>query len=262
MESFYDEFSKSLAASVPRRQSLRLLGAALAGAIFSPLGLNTAWSAGRDPCKDFCHCSTKKQQNACLAACRACNSNPTLLCGACGSYACTDFANDFYNCRACGNACDKTGPYEVGSCVNGACVYDCVEGTVECDGTCTPVLSDPRNCGACGNVCPESAPYCNQGECSACAPGLVLCGGLCVNLAGDPGNCGACGNICPQSAPHCDQGVCVANDCVYPLVSCGGVCVNILSDSSNCGACGNVCPPGFFCSSGVCWDPICQFVEC
>jgi hypothetical protein len=36
----FDEFSKSLAEkSVSRRGSLRLLGAALAGAILSPLGL-------------------------------------------------------------------------------------------------------------------------------------------------------------------------------------------------------------------------------
>ena len=55
MTNHWDEFSKSLAEkSVPRRQSLRLLGAALAGAILSPLGMGTAWAGGRDPCKDFC----------------------------------------------------------------------------------------------------------------------------------------------------------------------------------------------------------------
>ena len=208
MTHLFDEFSKSLDESVPRRQSLRLLGAALAGAIFSPLGLGTAWAVGTDPCKAFCHCSNKKQQSACLAACRACNSNPTRLCGACGSYACTDLANDFYNCSACGNACDKAGPYEVGSCVNGVCVYDCVEGAVDCNGTCTPVRWDPANCGACGNVCAAPTPYCNQGTCSECPAGAANCGyGYCSDLTYDNANCGGCGIVCPYYE-SCTGGYC------------------------------------------------------
>jgi len=256
MSHQWDEFSKSLSEAVPRRQSLRLLGAAIAGAVFSPLG--TAWAAGPDPCKAFCNRCSKAQRNQCLAACQACNGNTARLGGYCGSFVCcqtaacsgvcsdlrsdpncgacgincgdigetccgsycADLANDVENCGRCGVRCDLTGPYEYGACVEGACVYECVDGALDC------------------------------GD------------GMCTYLGSDPNNCGACGNVCPESAPHCDQGVCVANDCVYPLVSCGGVCVNILSDSSNCGACGNVCPSGFFCSSGACWDPICQFVEC
>ena len=35
MEHFYDEFSKSLAASVPRRESLRRMGAVFAGAVLT-----------------------------------------------------------------------------------------------------------------------------------------------------------------------------------------------------------------------------------
>jgi hypothetical protein len=35
MERFYDELSKSLGASVPRRESLRRMGAVFAGAVFS-----------------------------------------------------------------------------------------------------------------------------------------------------------------------------------------------------------------------------------
>ena len=46
MESIYDELSKSLAASVPRRQSLRLLGAAIAGAVFSPWGTGLGCRVG------------------------------------------------------------------------------------------------------------------------------------------------------------------------------------------------------------------------
>ena len=46
MDHLFDEFSKSLAESVPRRESLRRLGAVFAGAVLSPLGVGTAW-AGR-----------------------------------------------------------------------------------------------------------------------------------------------------------------------------------------------------------------------
>src|SRR4051794_3340335 len=209
MEHFYDEFSKSLAASVPRRESLRRMGAVLAGAVFSQLGLGTAWGAKPDPCKTFCaRCSNKTQQNQCLAACQACSGNTGRLGGHCGGYVCcqtascsgvcsdlksdpncgacgnncraygesccgnycADLANDVENCGKCGTRCNLTGPYEYGACLRGACVYDCVEGAMVCNGTCTPVHSDPYNCGACGNVCPASTPYCDQGTCSPYAP--------------------------------------------------------------------------------------------
>jgi hypothetical protein len=44
MDHLFDEFSKSLAESVPSRESLRRLGAVLAGAVLSPLGVGTAWA--------------------------------------------------------------------------------------------------------------------------------------------------------------------------------------------------------------------------
>jgi hypothetical protein len=218
MTHHWDEFSKSLAEkSVPRRESLRLLGAALAGAILSPLAMGTAWAGGRDPCQAFCRCRNKTQQNACLAACNACGKDTNRLCGTCGSYACTDLANDFYNCGACGYVCDEPGPYEDGACVDGHCFYSCVEGAADCDGAaCTPLWADPDNCGACGNVCPESAPYCNQGVCSSespCSPPYpTLCGDVCVNLSTDYFNCGACGNVC-YGFDYCAAGVCESS---YP----------------------------------------------
>jgi hypothetical protein len=306
MTHHWDEFSKSLAQPLPRRESLRRLGIALAGAVLSPLGLQTA-SAGhhpkqqQDPCKSFCKCRSKKQQNACLAACKACGNDPRFLCGSCsGGYACTDLANDPYNCGACGSACDQAGSYEYGVCVSGECDYFCIEGADRCDGTCTLLGGDPFNCGACGNVCPETAPYCNQGECAACPPGTALCGGQCVDLLTDPSNCGGCGihcadseacisgfcesgGACPEGQVRDDLGVCCDPGCTpdnpyYPncgtvcgdpcltfwtgLTWCNPTCVGLQSDPYNCGACGNVCPDGFVCSSGACWDPICQFVEC
>jgi hypothetical protein len=293
MTHHWDEFSKSLAQPLPRRESLRRLGIALAGAVLSPLGLQTA-SAGhhpkqqQDPCKSFCKCRNKKQQNACLAACKACGNDPRFLCGSCsGGYACTDLANDPYNCGACGSACDQAGSYEYEVCVSGECDYFCIEGADRCDGTCTFLGWDPNHCGACGNICPESAPYCNQGECSGCPPGTALCGGQCVNLLSDPNNCGACGNVCGGSTPNCSQGACVGgcqgycperwcggdgcggvcacpsgtycesdgwcyDACVFPFILCGGVCVDPTSDRYNCGGCGIQCASDEACISGFC----------
>jgi hypothetical protein len=238
MEHFYDEFSKSLAASVPRRESLRRMGAVFAGALLGQLGLGTAWAAGQDPCKAFCNrCSNKTQRNQCLAACQACNGNTGRLGGSCGSYVCcqtascsgvcsdlqsdpncgacgnncrdigetccgnycADLANDFDNCGRCGVLCDAPGPYEYGACIEGACAYSCLEGAIRCNGLCTPV-NDPYNCGACGNVCTEPTPYCSNGTCND-----VYCGGADLNW--DSSNCGTCGNVCPWQT-YCAWGVC------------------------------------------------------
>ena len=152
-----DEFSKLLAESVSRRETLRRIGAFAAGAVLAPLGLGTVWAARPDRCGAFCRgCSSKAQRNQCLAACRACNGNTSRLCGSCGAYAC------------------------------------CPTSAACCNGTCTAVNSDPHNCGACGNVCPASAPTCNQGTCSTggptCPPG--------TDYMFDGLNCGACGHVC------------------------------------------------------------------
>ncbi|MBC7853320.1 MAG: hypothetical protein IAF94_07785 [Pirellulaceae bacterium] len=240
MEHFYDEFSKSLAASVPRRESLRRMGAVFAGAVFSQLGLGTAWGAKQDPCKAFCNrCSNTAQKNQCLAACRACNGNTSRLAGSCGKYVCcqtascngvcsdlrsdpncgacgnncyaigetccgnycADLANDVENCGKCGTRCDLTGPYEVAACVAGACVYECVDGADDCgDGTCTYLGSDPNNCGACRNVCAGSTPFCTDGKCTE-----TYCNG--ADLMWDGNNCGACGYSC-QPLEHCSWGIC------------------------------------------------------
>jgi hypothetical protein len=240
----FDEFSKSLVDSVPRRESLRRLGAIFAGAVLSPLGLESAWAARVDPCRAFCQCRNMKQQNQCLDACRKCNGNTGRIAGSCGSYACcaiasckgvcsnlksdpncgacgnncraygetccgnycADLKNDIFNCGRCGSVCRAPLPGEVVDCTSGTCVYDCAEGAVACNGTCAFLDSDPDNCGGCGNVCDESTPFCSDGTCFACGGGSTNCGGVCVFLAYDPYNCGACGNVCPGTG--CSDGQC------------------------------------------------------
>src|SRR5262245_50182501 len=236
MDHLFDEFSKSLSESLPRRESLRRLGAVFAGAILSPLGMQTSWAKGPDPCKAFCQCRNAKQQNQCLAPCKACDSNTSRLAGSCGSYTCcsiasckgvcsnlksdpncgacgnncstygetccgsycADLATDVFNCGRCGAACAAPGANESVACVSGLCVYDCVPGAVDCgNGACTDLSSDPDNCGACGNVCPESAPVCFAG---ACTTGCI---GYCPEgWCGGNGCGGECG--CP-SGMYCEQ---------------------------------------------------------
>jgi hypothetical protein len=167
-----DELSKLLAASVSRRESLRSIGVVLAGAVLSPLGVNTAWAARPDRCGAFCRwCHSKAQRNQCLAACRACNGNTSRLCGSCGNVVC------------------------------------CPTGTACCNGTCTDLNTDPANCGACGYVCDAATPVCRSGSCVPCSGGETNCGGYCANLAYDPSNCGACGFVCPGGS-GCIDGVC------------------------------------------------------
>jgi hypothetical protein len=246
MDHLFDEFSKSLAESVPRRESLRRLGAVFAGAILSPLGVGTVWAVGTDPCKAFCKCSNRAQQSQCHTACRACNGNTSRIGGSCGKYVCcsiascrgicsnlksdpncgacghncgaigetccgdycTDLATDVFNCGRCGTACSAPGANEYVACVSGQCVYDCVAGADDCgDGTCTDLSSNPDNCGACGNVCADPTPYCNEGICNDCGPGTALCGGQCIDVLWDGNNCGACGHQC-QPLEFCSWGNC------------------------------------------------------
>jgi hypothetical protein len=209
MTDHIDELSKSLAEEpIPRRESLRRLGAALAAALLSPLGVQTARAGPADPCKIFCNQCPKSLRSRCLTACRACNGDPSHLCTDCWTYACCDsgetccgnschdLASYFDHCGACYSDCDDPGPYEDGACVNGQCKYWCVEGAVVCNGECSLLDQDPNNCGACGNVCADETPVCINGTCVECPGGTTNCGGYCANLAIDWWNCGACGNAC------------------------------------------------------------------
>ena len=216
----FDEFSKSLAQnSIPRRDSFRLLGASVAGALLGSLGMKSAWAGGPDPCKTFCNQCPKSQRTRCLTACKACNNNPSRLCTDCWSYSCCDsgetccgttcqnLANEFDHCGACYHYCDDPAPYENGACISGRCEYWCVQGAVVCNGECSLLDRDPRNCGACGNVCPNSTPACINGSCSECPGSSTDCSGVCTYLSSDPFNCGACGNVCPGGS-GCFDGMC------------------------------------------------------
>lgn len=256
MSHQFDEFSKSLSdESVPRRESLRRLAAVFAGAVLSPLGLDTASAdplyarrrasapnrrRAPDPCEAFCRCRNPKQQSKCLAACRACGGDTSRVAGSCGSYVCCSTAscngvcsdlNSNSDCGACGNNCSASGQ----TC---------------CNKRCADLKTDAANCGACGRVCP-SGTQCVNGACSECLAGQTKCGTVCVNLSSDAANCGACGNVCTPGTT-CVNGTCGANICAAGLTWCAYGCVNLLTDPFNCGACNNQCASSEACASGFC----------
>jgi hypothetical protein len=168
----FDELSKSLAEeSIPRRESLRRLGAALAGALLGSLGLRTARAGPPDPCKALCNQCPRSQRTECLADCRACRQLGGRLCGSCSGYDCcgdgeaccgdhccgvgqdccgdycADLDNDVDNCGACGDACDDPGRDGYAVCDSGTCRYFfCPPGT--------DYNWNNRNCGRCGYACP------------------------------------------------------------------------------------------------------------
>ena len=98
MGHLFDEFSKSLAESVPRRESLRRLGAVFAGAVLGPLVLGTAWAGGTEP---SVHGGAAGAIDRNGGKCSAC---PTGLTN-CGGI-CADLDFDNANCGACGVVCD------------------------------------------------------------------------------------------------------------------------------------------------------------
>ena len=72
MEHLFDAFSKSLAESVSRRDTLRRLGAVFAGAVLTPLGL------GQPPP------GCPPGQTLCSGVCKNLNTDPDN-CGSCGN---------------------------------------------------------------------------------------------------------------------------------------------------------------------------------
>ena len=114
-----DEFSKLLAESVPRRESLRSIGAFAAGAVLSSLGVGTAC------CNGTCTAVNSDANNC--GACGIVCQEPTPVCiqGTCGicpppytvcSGVCTNLQSSANNCGACGFVCSLGQ-----QCVDGVC---------------------------------------------------------------------------------------------------------------------------------------------
>ena len=114
-----------------------------------------------------------------------------------------------YNQNNCG-ACNVPCALPTGLCAGGACVANCPNGTVQCNGGCIPpadFLTDPRNCGNCkhqcgaGQVCAAGqcqwaavAPGCAQCPCPECGSERVCCPGP---VGGSPNPLCVVGDVCP-----------------------------------------------------------------
>ena len=80
---------------------------------------------------------------------------------------CTALA-DLEHCLACWNRCAAF-PSMIPQCGEKDCLFQCVDGTADCDGRrlngCeTRIDSDARNCGACGHVC-APGQRCEESRC-------------------------------------------------------------------------------------------------
>jgi len=110
---------------------------------------------------------------------------------------------------------------EVGSCVNGACKFDCRPGltrtTIGGVSVCVDLQTSGFACGSVGTMCP-AASACSAGQCvplSTCRAPLYTCSLMlngvsrfsCVNPQTDASNCGRCGQRCGYGE-NCVNGDC------------------------------------------------------
>ena len=195
MTHHIDEFSKSLAdESVPRRDTFRLLGAAVAGALLGPLGMKSAFGGGPDPCRNFCQQCPKSQRQRCLAACQACVQTSGRVCGTCSGFDC---------CHNAATCCVNTCCGDSQTCCGNTC---CGDSQTCCGNYCADLRYDANNCGACGNRCPpypgiDGFAICNAGACGyyLCPPG--------IDYNWDNYNCGRCQRACDG------QSICFFGNC-------------------------------------------------
>jgi hypothetical protein len=109
---------------------------------------------------------------------------------------------------ACGEDFD-CGDAGAGTCFDGVCQCEQVQGEVEvCEGLCT-ILDTSENCGGCGNRCSARQSLCWFGTCQTCdALGLTACNDGCKDVQYDSRNCGECGRTC-RGGRTCQAGVCL-----------------------------------------------------
>jgi hypothetical protein len=219
----FDELAKALAEDVSRREALRRIGGAVAGALLVSLGWSReAWGETRAACKSVCG-GLGKHGKQCMDACLSCSS-VNCMSGPAGAKTCL-------TCTG-GKVCSS------GTC-------QCPSGTTDCSGACVNTATDPNNCGGCGS---QSSTYvCRtdqicSGQCQ-CPTGQTDCSGTCVNTATDPNNCGGCvgagGTVC-SGFKVCSSGSCT---CPQDYPSCGGKCCQ---PGTTCGL-STSCSPGWAC---------------
>lgn len=164
---------------------------------------------------------------------------------------------DVHNCGGCGADCAALPNVQIAgvTCGNGKCLYQCVSGYGDCNGSgtgCPDALSANPNCGSCNTTCTASqgAAYCGTLNatgmygcllCPANAP--TLCGNACVDTTSDANHCGSCDDAClnpPNGVPVCTNSQCTVQ-CDSGFHVCFGQCLDRTSIST-CGASCVPCP--------------------
>jgi hypothetical protein len=190
----FDELAKALAEDLSRREALRRIGGAVAGALLVSLGLGRAWGqSGAVDCGRWCtqRLPLGKARGRCASTCESCQAS--------GGTPCTTGAQGGVIC-----------------CTGGAT-------SVCCGGACVDTTSDPKNCGGCagagGTVCDATKEHCVSGKCAptckslgqTCSSTEECCNGSCN---GSPKTCCLGANMrCTYdsdccSPPRCNYGYC------------------------------------------------------
>jgi hypothetical protein len=155
MQNCFDEITKLLGASIPRRQALRAIGGIVGGVLLEMLGFERKAGAQVAPsqqllCIQLCR-SAQRVQNIwrrCMLICLGCPSAATQLCGAGGAIVCCP-AGTVCLAGACTVPCGALGqpccPGVVGTNVKGASSVKaaavaniCNPGLICIDGICNP----------------------------------------------------------------------------------------------------------------------------
>jgi hypothetical protein len=225
----FDELAKGLAnGTISRRQALRWMGGALAGAEVASLpGVAFAAAGGNTACDAFCHQNFSGRQAGNCTRAGARGTGPCFECTTAGGCrpsftkpSCTGVTGQSYNCSTCKCEC-PSGQVACGSqccsgtCVNGTCIAECVSngGSCDADGECCSGNCSNGFCCASGRVGLSNgtcAMPCPTG--SGCVAGCTCDTGSSGNYCGTPGSGTPCNDDdseCP-TGEFCARGHCTA----------------------------------------------------
>lgn len=197
----------------------------------------------------------------------------------------TNLLTDNDNCGRCGNSCGQASDatHSQWTCVEGQCVFSCLEFHANCDGDvtngCETYVNTDANCGSCGKQC-GGWEQCLDMQCyDRCVlAGLPDKCDRCTDLMSDDDRCGTCTTRCPAEEPGkpslpadmyygCGGGKCGQAKCAEAgKADCNGVvtdgCETALHTNENCRGCNDQCPAGQDCINfGGVWNCLCPAGE-
>jgi hypothetical protein len=246
VNTWFDVLSKAVAAGeVTRREALRRVGGAAAGALLASLGVGCGTERMSGP---------EMARRGCKGLGVNCRNDSQCCSGLCVKEEC---------CAGPGTSCTRSNQCCSRVCTDGQC--QCESDLQLCGGQCADTQTDPENCGDCFVFCGEGAT-CVSGQCQ-CEEGLQFCQFSCVDTQTDIFNCGGCdqrcrGGTCVNGQCQCPTGQSFCADfgecCSSELGCCGTNCC-CPSGTTFCPDVVQCCPEGReCCSTGCCsLDEIC-----